>query len=416
MKKKCKNIDITDWQTVLPWVRDCIMRHKKRYDFKSLLIRHGVSKEDYYSVLSTHDYTIFDEAIIRIAKEACEGISNRELNLPPVRIRMMTDTTTGKIRPIGKESAMQQVYDHIAVHSCDEIFNARMVDQQMSSIKGRGQIAGVRLIRKYIMKDNRAMAFARKHGIRYASKCKYFVKLDIEKCYPNADMEIFMKILEHDCANEDILWLWRTLMESHHVEGYTGFMIGALPSQWACQTMLSFVYRKAMSLIYRKRGKTFRKVNAMVMFMDDMLMTGSNRKQLLSAIRELIAYTADHLGFQIKQTFAIKELARTGIDMMGFVIYRNGKVEMRERNYIKSRRMMKRFIESGRLVYPQAQRLNSFKGFYKHSDSKKVCGELKAWKIFTLCSLVISKCEKEGGYDKNILRDRARPDFVPATG
>ena len=415
MKKKCKNIDITDCKTVLPWVSDCIYRHKKRYDFKALLLRHGVTKDEYFAALETYDYSAFDKAIESIAREACGRIKERNLDLPPVHIRKMTDTTTGKTRDIGKESAMQQVYDHIAVHSCEEIFRCRMVEQQMSSIKGRGQIKGVQLIRKYITKDNGSIRYAKRHGMKYGSKCKYHVKLDIRKCYPSANMEIFMKLLEHDCANGDIIWLWRTLLESHRTEGYTGFMIGALPSQWACQLMLSCIYRKAMSIAKTRRGKKIRSVTHMVMFMDDMLLFGSDRQALLEAVREIITYAKEALGFEIKQNFHIKELETEGVDMMGFIVYRNGKTKMRGRNFIRSRRLMLRFIRTGRLVLPQAKRLISFKGFWKYSDSRRAGRELKTNKIFSKCALLISSFYKEAENAKIILHGRTRSDSVFAT-
>ena len=390
------------------------MRHKKRYDFKHLLVDYGVSSSEYRRAIIEYDYSVFDDAIVKIAKDACEHIKRRNLDLPPVHIRRKEDTTTGKIRDIGKESAMQQVYDHIAVHSCDEIFRCRMVDQQMSSLPKRGQIKGMQLIRKWITDDNRAIRYAEKHGKRYASKCKYFTKLDIVKCYPSADLEVFMDILEHDCGNEDIIWLWRTLLESHHVEGYKGFMIGALPSQWACQVMLSYIYRRAMELKYTKRGKTYKKVSHMIMFMDDMTLFGSNRRQLLSAVTELTEYTRDNLHLEIKPTFAIHELENTGVDMMGFVVYRNGKVEMRGRNFIRSRRIVLRYRRTGRLVFPQAQRLNAYKGFYKWSDSRKISRDLEIDKVFKYCSKIISKHDKEKHDAQSLFHGRARPDFISA--
>ena len=415
MKKKCKNVNLTDWQVVLPWVTDCVMRHKKRYDFKKLLLRHGVSRADYYYALETFEYDVFTDAIEQIAKEASESIKKRKLNLPPVHIRKMIDTTTGKVRDIGKESAMQQVFDHIAVGSCSEIFRCRMVEQQMSSIRGRGQVQGVRLIRDYICEDNKAINYARKHKLRYSSKCKYFVKLDIRKCYPSADMDIFMSLLEHDCGNADIIWLWRTLLESHHVDGYAGFMIGALPSQWACQIMLSYIYRYAMELTYKKRGKDLKKVSHMVLFMDDMLLFGSNRRELYSAVKNITEYAWDKLGFTIKGNFAVQKLGgKVGVDMMGFVVYRNGKIEIRERNYIKSRRMIFRYYSNGCFVFSQAQRLASFKGYYKHSDSRKVSHDLKVGRIFRYCSNLISLYIKEKHNAKDIFHDRTRSGFVPA--
>lgn len=415
MKKKCKNIDITNWQTVMPWVRECILRHKKRYDFKALLLKYGVTETDYYLALESYDYDIFESAIEAISKEACRRIVERDLQLSPVCIRRKVDTTTGKIRDIGKESAMQQVFDHIAVYSAMDIFTARIADQQMSSIPGRGQIKGVNLIKKYVIADNKAMAYAKRHEMRYTSKCKHHAKLDVKQCYPNAKVEVFMRLFEHDCGNDDIIWLWWALLTSHHVHGYKGFMIGAWVSQWACQFMLSFIYHKAMTLTYERRGVKHKKISHMVMFMDDMALFGSNRRQLLSAIRELIEYAKMELGFTIKSNFAIHNFDDTGLDMMGFVIYRNGKVEMRERNFIKSRRLILRFMRTGRLVYSQAQRLNSYKGFYKYSDSRKVTRQLKVRKIFRLCSLVISEHDKEKHHAENLFFSGTRKNFIPAS-
>ena len=416
MKKKCKNIDITDKETVRPWVKDCIMRHKSRYDFRGLLIRHGLTKDQYKEALITQNYSILDEAVDSIAEEACEHIRRRDLSyLPPVRMRRMLDTTTNKIRLIGKESAMQQVYDHIAVNSCMEIFRSRMVDQQMSSIKKRGQIKGMHMIRDYVMDDNKAMRYAEKHGLRYSSKCKFHVKLDIHQCYPSADLDIFMELFEHDCGNDTIIWLWRWLLSSHRVNGYPGFMIGALPSQWAIQIMLSFIYRYAMTLTYTRRKKRYKKISHMIMFMDDMLLFGANRKQLLSAVRQITAYTWDKLRFIIKDTFQIHEFEKVPVDMMGFTIYRNGKVEMRGKNFIKSRRVVLRYYARGQLVYPQAQRLNSYKGFYKYSDSRKIRHELKLDSIFRYCSKLISIHDKEVKQNgKGIFHSRTRPDYIPA--
>lgn len=413
MKKKCKNIDITNWQTILPWVRECILRHKKRYDFKSLLLKYGISEADYYIALESYDYDIFEPAIEAISKEACQRIVDRDLRLSPVCIRRKVDTTTGKVRDIGKESAMQQVFDHIAVYSAMDIFKARIADQQMSSIPGRGQIKGIKLIKKYVIADNKAMRYAKRHGLRYTSKCKHHVKLDVKQCYPNAKVEVFMRLFEHDCGNDDIVWLWWELLNSHHVQGYEGFMIGAWVSQWACQFMLSFIYHKAMTLTYERRGVKRKKISHMIMFMDDMALFGSNRRQLLSAIQELTEYAKAELGFTIKPNFAIQSFDDAGLDMMGFVIYRNGKVEMRERNFIKSRRLILRFMRTGRLVYSQAQRLNSYKGFYKYSDSRKIVKQLKIWKIFRLCSLVISKHDKEKHHAENLFFNRTRKNLIP---
>lgn len=385
MKRKCKKVNIRDFDTIRPWVEDCIMRHKKRYDFRKLLLDNGMTREEYNEAVKTGKKELYHKAIDRITIEAANRIGNRNLDLPPVRIREMHDKTTDKIRQIGWESAMQQVFDYIAVHSCQEIWEARIVREQASSIPGRGQIYGMRMIRKAVKADYRAERYAKKHGYHYSRKLRYFVKLDIKKCYPSADLKIFMELLKRDCGNEEIIWLWNELLSSHKVEGYNGFMIGALISQWGCQLMLSYIYRYVKSLHYEKRGRKYKSVQKMYLFMDDMLLFGSNRTELLKAVRKAILFTKDKLGFTIKQNFMIHDFFLTGADMMGFVIYSNGKVEMRSRNYIRSQRLIKRCKQKGYLVISQAKRLTSYKGYYIHSDYHGEMG------IFRYAQYIISK-------------------------
>lgn len=403
MKKKCKSIDITDAQTVRPWVEDCIRRHKKRHDFRKLILRHGVTEEDYWKAVDEHNFSLIEPAVDRIAEDAVRQIKARKLELEPVRIREQEDKTTGKIRMIGCECAMQQVFDYIAVYSCQEIWDARITIQQCSSIPERGQIYGMKLIRKYVLADERAMRYAKKHKKKYVRKCAYHAKLDVRKCFPNAKKEIFMELFRHDCGNEDILWLWQTLMDTHEVNGYHGFMIGALVSQWAAQYMLSFLYHKAMTIRHRDK----KAVGRMVMFMDDMLLMGSNRKALLFAVRELMAY-AKALGFEIKENFMIHRLRDVPIDMMGFTIYENGKVELRGRNYIKSRRLMLRYERNGSLTVEQCKRLVSFKGFYTYSDYSG------NYKIFKYAQSRLSKGGTKDG--ESGVFGTAGADPVPVAG
>jgi hypothetical protein len=391
LKKRCKHIDITDPKTVRDWVADCITRHKARYDFRDMLLENGLSKDDYDRVIDEHANYLMESAIEKITAETCRRIKERDLALPPVRIREQKDHTTGKVRMIGCESPMQQIMDYIAVYSCQEIFDARIVPQQCSSVPGRGQVYGMKLIRKYVNTDNRSIRYCKKHGYKYFSKCKYVVKLDIEKCFPSAKMEIFIDLFKHDCGNQTIVWLWTTLFLTHRYAGYEGFMIGSLISQWACQYMLSFVYREAMNIGYVKRNVKHSSVSHMIMFMDDMALFGSNREQLHKAVLHLITYTYDKLGFKIKLNYAIHPFSQ--VDMMGYVIYGNGTVSIRSRNYIKARRLKIRCITQGSLSLRQSKRMVSYKGFFKHSDFNKP----GMFEIFCIAQNVISAKEKHHG-------------------
>lgn len=414
--KSCKDIDITDSKTIYPWVMDCIKRHIARYDFRRLLRQHGMPKHVYNKLMcpvvngyidrnAEKDFSLIEEYVMNIAVDAAERIKKRQLDLKPVRIRERCDRTTDKVRFIGDEEAMHQVFDFIAYHSCEDVWRRRIVPQQVSSIKGRGQVKGVKTISKWVKDDNRYIRYCKAHGIRYTSKVKQFVKLDIRKCYPSARLEIFLPIFAMDVQNEDILWLWTVLLYSHRVtiEGtdivYMGFMIGALPSQWAMQYLISYLYRHSTALKNR-RGKKI--VTHELIFLDDILMTSSSRKDLKKAVESTVAYAASFLQLEIKPTWHIKCLDDCGIDMMGYVVHRSGKITIRGRDFIKNRRMAIRFYQrKGEITIEQARRICSKKGEYKHSNSAKV---VQVYGIREMCQAaqkMVSRYDKEHRYVKS---------------
>lgn len=394
MHRDCKNIDLTNWKTLLPWVHDCISRHKKRHDFRWLLTHHGLSAEDYYAALHSGRTDMLLPAIESIAKEAAQRIYERDLEgIPAPRIKTMVDVSSGKTRRIGCESAMQQVMDFIAVFAAMPIFERRISMHQASSMQGRGPVYGMRIIRKWIQNDNRAIRWAKSHQRRYTSKCRHHVKLDVYQCFPSCRMEKFLALFTRDCWNEDLLWLWTELLKRHLVDGNLGFMIGALVSQWAAQYLLSFLYARAMSCHKMRGQKSIKCVSHMLMFMDDMLLIGSNRRRLEYAVEDLIRYARDTLGLTIKPNWQIMELKGTcGIDMMGFVVYRTGKVSIRGRVFVRSRRMaMRCHRQGGTLSSRQARRIASYKGYYKHSNSRYAVKSLGMHGVFTVAEAITSK-------------------------
>lgn len=395
MRKSCKHIDLRNKETLRPWVWDAVKRHYGRYDFRDMLVEYGVSREEYAASCIDHDLTRFSGAVNNIAAYAADCIANHKLELPPVRIRKQKDGSSLKERDIGCESAMQQVFDSIARYAPEDIWRRRIVPQQVSSIQGRGPLYGSNMIQRWILADNRAIRYAKSHGIPYVSKMKYFVKLDIRKCFPSARLEIFMELFRRDCANEDLLWLWQELLKTHRVHDYQGFMIGANVSQWGMQYMTSFIYRYAMSLATIRRGKRIPMVTHMLLFMDDMLLTGSNRKNLKSAVRKVIKYTRDVLWLAMKETWHIKELETEPIDMMGYVLHRSGKRTIRARVFIRGRRMVLRYHARRTLTIEQARRLVSYKGFFKHSNSLAVCRKLQMDEAFEFAAGVVSRHDKE---------------------
>ena len=315
-KRCCKNIDITNVETITPFIEECFRRHKRRRDFRRLILEHGFTVKDYNDMLQNEN-GVLQRVSACLASEIAFHIKNRDIPTFKTWAVKKYDFSSCKERLIGNETCLQRLYDYVAVRACTELWNRKLVENQCSSIPNRGQVYGMKLIRHYVLQDNRAMRYAKKHRIRYTSKCRYFVKLDIRHCYESIDRKLLMERLEHDIKNPDIIYLWKCLLSSYDVDG---LLIGALPSQFLSQYMIANIYRKAMNSHV---------VSHMVIYMDDMLLFASNRRKLLRTVYSLIEYARNELHLTIKPAFAIKRLKEEPIDMMGYVVHANGKVTVR---------------------------------------------------------------------------------------
>lgn len=259
---------------------------------------------------------------------------------------------------------MQQVLDHIAVNAAWDIWARRTVPQQASSFPGRGQVYGVAMISRWVKRDNRSASWAKRHGKRYTRQCRYFVKLDVKNCFGSMRKDTFMELFSKDCGNADLIWLWDAILTSHHVDGYEGFMIGALPSQWAAQYIMGFLYRYATELYNVRRGKRVRWVRHCMMFMDDILLVGPNRKNLKAAAKALADYAWERFGLMVKSDWCVSCIDATPIDMMGYQIHADGVVTVRPRVFVRVRRLALRVARVGSMALRQAKRLASYRGYF----------------------------------------------------
>ena len=133
----------------------------------------------------------------------------------------------------------------------------------------------------------------------------------------------------------------------------------------------------------------------MVMFMDDMVLFSGNRRKLRQAVDSLIKYADDVLGLTIKPNWHIKKLTDCGVDMMGYVVHADGKIAIRARNFIHARRLVLRYQRTGRISYKQAKRLVSYKGFFKHSNCRKVSRRMDLSTVFRNAQSIIGRIERK---------------------
>ena len=348
MKTYCKNIDPSDVKTIEPFVWDCIRPKLKRKDYSDFVSQYCDLTGKEIRARARQGCGCckdLDVAVRNISLDISLRIRQYALRLEAIRYSTRTDGLSKKTRIIGVESVMQQIMEHVAVGCMKELWDAKYEYHQYASIKGKGQLKGVKAIQKRTK----------------SGKTKYFVKLDVRKCFQSLSRETAMRWLRRDIGkNELLLWFVDALLQMHG----DGLVIGSLLSQFLCNYFLSYAYRFVMGLFKERRGKRVKLVNYALFYMDDILLTGSDRRNLVMAVRKLIKYLLKEFGLTVKPNWNVRKHSDCGIDMMGYVVTAKGRIKIRPRVFIRARRAFVRSARGDVRIKIQT-RVSAYYGFFK---------------------------------------------------
>lgn len=348
MKTYCKHADPSDPRQIEKYIWACLDPKRKRRDYSSFIARYCHQQPKDIRADARAGYGLTDamkEAVRNIALDIADRIRSGDLRLEEIVYQDRRDGMSKKIRRIGLMSVMQQVMEHVAVGCMEELWAAKYEVHQYASIQGRGQLQGARTIVKWTK----------------SGKTKYFVKLDVRKCFASMKREVCMKWLRRDIGkNRTLLWFADALLQMHS----DGLVIGSLLSQFLCNYFMSYAYRYVMNLHKTRRGRPVKMVACTLFYMDDILLTGTDRRNIVSAVRKLTRYTHDSFGIEIKGGWHVRLHRDAGIDMMGYVIRANGRIAIRKRIFIRARRaFVKMAAGDTRLI--TAYRVSAYYGYFK---------------------------------------------------
>lgn len=212
------------------------------------------------------------------------------------------------------------------------------------------------LIQKSLIRDtfqslpNRGTSDAAKRVKRLIveKKPKYALKLDIEKYYPSVDNEILKEKLANKIKCKDTLWLLNEIIDSSK-----GLPIGNYTSQ-----ILGNFYLSNMDWRIKQDIKPlgyFRYCDDLVLF--------SNSKKFLKKTFEKLSIETQVLDLKIKPDYQIVKVDKQGIDFVGYV-FRSTSTRLR-------RTIKESFTKSSKGL-PVLNSLMAYKGWVKHSNSKKL--------------------------------------------
>lgn len=372
MKRLCKDVDIADRGLISRAVYACLKNKYKRNDVTRYFSQvSGLTKNQIRCIHHRYGrkslYPIVEIIISDLQKE----IANESLSFPQIWYRDKIDGSSGKIRRIGIQNIKQQLYDYIAVEGLKPLLK-RIGEYQYASIPGRGTTKGKQVISRWIKDRN----------------MRYFVKLDVRKCFESIDHDLLIAFLEKHIKNDRLIWLIRTLIGSFE----KGLSIGSYLSQYLCNLYMSILYHYIMEDLYKvRRKKRVNFVRHCLIYMDDILLVGSRKRDVEMAVKKIIQ-KACGMGMTIKDNWQVRSIDKTPIDMMGFKIYRTY-IEIRGRIFLRVRRSFR--MARKELTLRIAKKCLSYYGFLKHTNSRTIERKWKVKFILKKCKGVIRRNESK---------------------
>lgn len=271
--------------------------------------------------------------------------------LPEVRIgREINDGIKAKKRIIVNPSFDEQIIDHALLQVIAPHFQKRFYNWSCGSVPGKGQEAMVAYMKRKVLSKPKS--------------CKYYVKLDIKKCFDNLDVDAIYAEIARIERDPETLALIRYKLDSNAVfmpDGSVrkgGVPIGLYTSPWFVNIALTPFDHKV---------KDDCGVYMMVRFMDDILMVDGNRRKLEEAVdkgEERIG----RFGFSWKSAPVVRKWAFGDIGKVRFCgihISREG-TEIRDTIFVRARKTVARIVgkmkRGRRVTWYDAARIISYGG------------------------------------------------------
>ena len=253
------------------------------------------------------------------------------------------DGIVRKKRTILVPHYMEQIIHHMIVNVLTPIFSHGMYEHSYGSIPNRGAHKGKKAIEKWIMHDKKNI--------------KYCLKMDIRKYFDSIPQKILKEKLS------DLIHDRRFFQVLEELIGATehGIPLGFYTSQWIANWYLQKLDHYIKEEL---RAKHY------IRYMDDMVIFGSNKRQLHRIREQICSYLRNFLGLEMKQNWQVfrfdyvKGGKRHGrfLDFMGFKFYRD-KTTLRKSIMLKATRKAKRIHKKAKATIHDIRQMMAYIGW-----------------------------------------------------
>lgn len=260
------------------------------------------------------------------------------------------DGITRKKRTIIVPRYYEQIVHHMTVNVLIPIFERGMYEHSYASLPGRGAHKGKKVIEKWIRKD--------------AKNVKYCLKMDVKKFFDSIPHDILLEKLEKKIHDEKFLGILREIISVTDTGLPLGFYTSQWLANWYLQDLDHYIKEQLRAVHYMR-------------YMDDMVIFGSNKRELHRIRAAIDEYLKTNLGLELKgdwQVFRFDYIDRDGnhrgrlLDYMGFRFYRD-RTTIRRSIMLKATRKARRIGKKEKPSIYEVRQMTSYLGWIDCTDT-----------------------------------------------
>ncbi|MBQ9328951.1 MAG: hypothetical protein IJ225_10545 [Solobacterium sp.] len=266
---------------------------------------------------------------------------------------IINESSSKKIRIIEKPNyAYDQVIHHMFVGVFAPIVMHGFYDFSCGSIPDRGVHYGKKFIQRWIYE--------------YVKRRRrfYVLKLDIRHFYASIDRKRLKEMLRKDIRDDRFYHLACKIIDFDGDLNGKGLPLGFYTSQW-----LANYYLKRFDHFVKQKLKAQKYMR----YVDDMVVFGTNKRELHRMLRAIEEELRDSYELTVKdnwQVFMFEDGRGHGraLDFLGFVFHRD-RVTIRKSTLRSARRKANKIWKVGWPTWYSASQMLSHCGWFRHADA-----------------------------------------------